>query len=241
MYGDGSTAATTSNATETLLRTSGLTRVHKKGARRVPALVDADLSIAAGEYVAVTGPSGSGKSTLLSLLGLLDRPTAGTYLIEGEDVAHLNDRAASSIRNEVIGFVFQGFHLIPHLSAWRNVALPLVYAHGERAVPVPERRERALAALDSVGMLAHADHLPRELSGGQEQRVAIARALVTRPSVLLADEPTGNLDSSSRDEVLALFDRANAEGVTVVIITHDPYVASRAKRRVSLADGRIVS
>lgn len=226
---------------QVLLAANDLSRVHKKGSRQVRALEEADIRIGQGEYVAITGPSGSGKSTLLSLLGLLDRPSSGSYEIAGRDAASLGDRAASAIRNEMIGFVFQSFHLIPHLSAWRNVALPLAYARGERAVSASERHKRALASLDSVGMLEHADHLPRELSGGQEQRVAIARALVTRPSVILADEPTGNLDSASRDEVLALFDRANHEGVTIVLITHDPYVAGRARRRIALADGRIVS
>lgn len=223
-----------------LLSATGLGRVHKKGARQVRALEGADLQIMQGEYVAITGPSGSGKSTLLSLLGLLDKPTSGSYRIEGAEAASLGDQAASAARNQTIGFVFQSFHLIPHLNAWRNVALPLSYAPRSMAVGPTERRERALAALESVGMLEHADHLPRELSGGQEQRVAIARALVGRPRLILADEPTGNLDSTSRDEVLALFERANEEGVTVVIITHDPEVAARARRRVALADGRII-
>lgn len=241
MHADQVATVEPNGGADVLLSTAGLTRMHRKGARQVRALVDADLTIRRGEYVAITGPSGSGKSTLLSLLGLLDRPTAGSYRLGGHEAASLSDRAASAIRNEVIGFVFQGFHLIPHLPAWRNVALPLAYARGERTVPAPFRRERALAALDSVGMLEHEEHLPRELSGGQEQRVAIARALVTNPSVILADEPTGNLDSNSRDEVLALFDRANEEGVTVVLITHDPYVAGRARRRIELADGRVVN
>lgn len=224
-----------------LIAASGLTRLHKKGARQVRALEGADIRIRSGEYVAIIGPSGSGKSTLLSLLGLLDRPSDGKYQIAGTDVANLGDRAASAIRNEFIGFVFQSFHLIPHLSAWRNVALPLAYAPAGSRLKLAERRERALAALESVGMLEHAEHLPRELSGGQEQRVAIARALVGRPRLILADEPTGNLDSRTRDEVLNLFKRANAEGVTVVLITHDPEVAARAHRRIVLADGRIVN
>ncbi|HNR00676.1 MAG TPA: ATP-binding cassette domain-containing protein, partial [Trueperaceae bacterium] len=161
--------------------------------------MSADLTVTSGEYVAITGPSGSGKSTLLSLLGLLDRSSAGSYAIDGMEAAGLGDRAASALRNEVIGFVFQGFHLIPHLNAWRNVALPLSYTPRRASISKTERRDRALAALDSVGMLQHAEHLPRELSGGQEQRVAIARALVTKPQVILADEPTGNLDSKARD------------------------------------------
>lgn len=235
------TASERQRATEALLSTHGLSRVHKKGAREVQALLDADIEILEGEYVAITGPSGSGKSTLLSLLGMLDRPTAGVYRLAGRDVASLGDVSASAARNEFIGFVFQGFHLIPHLSAWRNVALPLSYAPADRRVSRAEQRERALAALDSVGMLEHAEHLPRELSGGQEQRVAIARALVGRPRLILADEPTGNLDSKSRDEVLSLFERANAEGVTVVLITHDPEVAARARRLIRLADGRVIN
>lgn len=224
-----------------LIRTMGLSRVHRKGNREVRALVDADLTIAPGEYVAIVGPSGSGKSTLLSLLGLLDRPSSGAYELAGKNVASLADRSASAIRNQMIGFVFQSFHLIPHLNAWRNVALPLQYAPPGKAVAPKERRDRALAALESVGMLEHAEHLPRELSGGQEQRVAIARALVGNPSLILADEPTGNLDSKSRDEVLTLFEQANARGVTIVIITHDLDVAARAHRRVSLGDGRILN
>lgn len=224
-----------------LLTISNLSRTHRKGARQVRALESADLEIMPGEYVAITGPSGSGKSTLLSLLGLLDRPTAGSYLLSGSDVASLDDRAASATRNQTIGFVFQSFHLIPHLSAWRNVALPLNYAPPGKGVSAAEKRERALAALESVGMVEHADHLPRELSGGQEQRVAIARALVGRPSLIPADEPTGNLDSRTRDEILGIFEQANQDGVTVIIVTHDPEVAARAKRRIALADGRIVN
>lgn len=227
--------------TAPLLVTTALSRTHRKGAREVRALLDADIVIREGEYVAITGPSGSGKSTLLSLLGLLDQPTAGSYRLSGRDVASLGDRAASAARNELIGFVFQSFHLIPHLNAWRNVALPLAYAPVGKRLSAVERRERALAALDSVGMLEHAEHLPRELSGGQEQRVAIARALVGRPRLILADEPTGNLDSRTRDDVLDLFERANAEGVTVVIITHDPAVAARAQRQIVLADGQVVN
>ena len=215
--------------------------MNKKGPREVKALLDADIEIREGEYVAITGPSGSGKSTLLSLLGMLDRPTSGVYRLAGQDVAGLSDRAASAARNELIGFVFQSFHLLPHLSAWRNVALPLAYAPAGRRVSAAERRERALAALESVGMLEHAEHLPRELSGGQEQRVAIARAMVGRPRLILADEPTGNLDSRTRDEVLDLFEWANREGVTVVLITHDPEVAARAHRQIVLADGRVVN
>lgn len=224
---------------EALLSARGLTRVHKKGAREVTALIDANLTITQGEYVAITGPSGSGKSTLLSLLGLLDRSTSGVYRIGGRDASGLGDRAASALRNEVIGFVFQGFHLISHLSAWRNVALPLSYARRRPGYTAQERKARSFAALDSVGMLEHADHLPRELSGGQEQRVAIARALVTEPKLILADEPTGNLDSNSRDEILSLFENANQRGVTIILVTHDPYVASRAHRTVQLEDGRV--
>ena len=224
---------------EALLSARGLTRVHKKGAREITALRDANLTITQGEYVAITGPSGSGKSTLLSLLGLLDRSSSGVYRIGGRDASGLGDRAASALRNEVIGFVFQGFHLISHLSAWRNVALPLSYARRRPGSTAQERKARSFAALDSVGMLEHADHLPRELSGGQEQRVAIARALVTEPKLILADEPTGNLDSNSRDEILSLFENANQRGVTIILVTHDPYVASRAHRTVQLEDGRV--
>lgn len=228
------------NVSDALIRTTGLSRVHRKGNREVHALVNADLVIDQGEYLAIVGPSGSGKSTLLSLLGLLDRPSTGSYELAGRDVASLADRSASTIRNQMIGFVFQSFHLIPHLSAWRNVALPLQYSPPASMVPSTERRQLALDALESVGMLEHADHLPRELSGGQEQRVAVARALVGSPSLILADEPTGNLDSKSRDDVLSLFEQANEQGVTVVIITHDQDVAARAHRQLHLADGQII-
>lgn len=232
---------TRSASQETLLSARGLTRVHKKGAREVVALMDANLTINQGEYVAITGPSGSGKSTLLSLLGLLDRSSSGVYRIGGRDVSSLGDRAASALRNEVIGFVFQGFHLIPHLSAWRNVSLPLSYAGWRPGSSASERKDRSLAALDSVGMLKNAEHLPRELSGGQEQRVAIARALVNEPKLILADEPTGNLDSNSRDGILSLFENANQRGVTIILVTHDPYVASQAHRTVQLEDGRVIN
>lgn len=223
-----------------LLRAQGLTRVHRKGVREVTALMNAHLTIDRGEYLAISGPSGSGKSTLLSLLGLLDRSTSGAYAIGGQEASSLGDRAAAALRNEVIGFVFQGFHLIPHLTAWRNVALPLSYAQRGASTRKAAWRDRSLAALEAVGMLEHADRLPRELSGGQEQRVAIARALVTEPMVILADEPTGNLDSKARDEVLMLFEKANARGVTIILVTHDPYVARRAHRTIQLEDGRIV-
>lgn len=234
------TLSAAQNVSDVLIRTTGLSRVHRKGNREVHALKDADLVVNQGEYLAIVGPSGSGKSTLLSLLGLLDRPSAGSYELAGMDVASLADRSASTIRNQMIGFVFQSFHLIPHLSAWRNAALPLEYSPLASMIPISERRQLALAALESVGMLEHAEHLPRELSGGQEQRVAVARALVGSPSLILADEPTGNLDSNSRDDILSLFEQANERGVTVIIITHDQDVAARAHRQVRLTDGRIV-
>ena len=212
-----------------------LSKVYGAGETAVHALRDVDLTVRRGEYVAVVGQSGSGKSTLLNVLGCLDAPTSGRYLLEGLDVAHLDERQQAVLRNRQIGFVFQAFNLIPRTTAFANVELPLVYAGlGRRA-----RRERAQAALSLVGLAERADHRPNELSGGQQQRVAVARALVTTPALLLADEPSGNLDSASTGEVLALFDRLHAAGRTIVLITHDDEVAARAERVVVVTDGRL--
>jgi putative ABC transport system ATP-binding protein len=203
----------------------------------VHALDGVSLQIQAGELVAIMGSSGSGKSTLMNMIGCLDLPTSGRYLLDGVDVRDMDEDEQSDLRNRKIGFVFQAFNLVPRTSALANVELPLSYA----GLPRAERRARALAALEAVGMGARVDHLPSELSGGQQQRVAVARAIVTNPSLILADEPTGNLDSRSTADVLAIFERLNAEGRTVVLITHEDDVARRARRIIRLADGRIVS
>jgi putative ABC transport system ATP-binding protein len=203
----------------------------------VHALDGVSLQIQAGELVAIMGSSGSGKSTLMNMIGCLDLPTSGRYLLDGVDVRDMDEDEQSDLRNRKIGFVFQAFNLVPRTSALANVELPLSYA----GLPRAERRSRALAALDAVGMGSRVEHLPSELSGGQQQRVAVARAIVTNPSLILADEPTGNLDSRSTADVLTIFERLNAEGRTVVLITHEDDVARRARRIIRLADGRIVA
>ena len=203
----------------------------------VRALDGVSLRVHRGDHVAIMGTSGSGKSTLMHLLGCLDAPSSGRYLLDGVDVAGVEENDLSDLRNRKIGFVFQAFNLIPRTSALANVELPLVYA----GVPRGVRRERAAAALRAVGMGSRLDHLPSELSGGQQQRVAVARAIVTNPPLILADEPTGNLDSRSTHDVLAIFDRLRDEGRTLVIITHEDEVAARARRVIRLGDGRIVA
>jgi putative ABC transport system ATP-binding protein len=203
----------------------------------VHALDGVSLQIQAGELVAIMGPSGSGKSTLMNMIGCLDLPTSGRYLLDGVDVRDMDEDEQSDLRNRKIGFVFQAFNLVPRTSALANVELPLSYA----GLPRADRRARALAALEAVGMGSRVDHLPSELSGGQQQRVAVARAIVTNPSLILADEPTGNLDSRSTADVLNIFERLNAEGRTVVLITHEDDVARRARRIIRLADGRILA
>jgi putative ABC transport system ATP-binding protein len=220
-----------------LLSVRGLTRVHEAGENQIVALDAVDLDVERGEFVAVMGASGSGKSTLLHVLGCLDRPTRGSYRLAGRDVAELSADERASLRNREIGFVFQSFNLVPRTSALENVELPLVYG----GVPPAEQRERARAALRSVGLEGREQHVPSQLSGGQQQRVAIARALVNHPSLLLADEPTGNLDSRTSGEILALFQRLHREGLTIVMVTHESDVAAHAGRVVTFRDGRIVS
>jgi putative ABC transport system ATP-binding protein len=220
-----------------VIELKGIEKVYPLGSHLVHALRGVDLTIAQGELVAITGPSGSGKSTLLQITGCLDVPTRGSYRLLEAEVAGLGPRKLSLIRNRVLGFVFQSYHLLPRLSARRNVELPLLYGGVGRA----ERRARAARALEEVGLGARVDHLPSELSGGERQRVAVARALVTNPRILLADEPTGNLDTRSGAAVLELFKKANEQrGLTIVIVTHDRGVAKSARREVSIRDGRIV-
>lgn len=220
-----------------VIRLEGLTKRYPMGERgTVEAIRGLDLEVRRGEYVAIMGPSGSGKSSLMNILGCLDRPSSGRYWLDGRDVSQLGDREQARVRNERIGFVFQSFNLLPRATALENVELPLVY----RGVPAKERHARAKAALESVGIAGRVSHRPSELSGGECQRVAIARALVTRPSLLLADEPTGNLDSANTAEILALFREIHAKGNTIIVVTHEESVAFEAARVVRMRDGRIV-
>jgi putative ABC transport system ATP-binding protein len=214
---------------------SDVSKVYAHGTSDVIALAGVSLTIGSGEFVAVVGPSGSGKSTLLSILGCLERPTRGEYRLAGTPVSELSDESLSRVRNRSIGFVFQSFHLIPHLSVAENVETPLLY--GE--MPSTQWRARAFACLAKVGLLHRADHRPSELSGGEAQRTAVARALVTEPHILLADEPTGNLDSATGGEIAHLLEALHGEGRTVVLVTHDESMARRAQRLVRLRDGRV--
>jgi len=218
-----------------LIEVRGLWKSYSMQAEEVHALRGVDLDVEKGEYVAIMGPSGSGKSTLMNLLGCLDTPTRGTYRLNGREVSSMNDDELAHVRNQEIGFVFQTFHLLPRASALRQVELPLVY----RGVRAEQRNDRARQALESVDLGDRLRHRPNELSGGQRQRVAIARALVNQPSMVLADEPTGNLDSATGEEILGIFDGLNRRGNTLLVVTHEEEVAAHAKRIIRLRDGRV--
>jgi putative ABC transport system ATP-binding protein len=220
-----------------IIRIRDLTREYRMGSERILALRGVTLEIHRNEYVAIMGPSGSGKSTMMNVLGCLDTPTDGEYWLNGEEVSRLSDDALARVRNREIGFVFQTFNLLPRATALHNVELPLVYA----GVRIRERRARAAAALERVGLAERMQHRPSELSGGQRQRVAIARALVNQPSILLADEPTGNLDSVTSEEIMEVFAALHGAGQTVVMVTHEPDIAARARRRIVLRDGQVES
>jgi putative ABC transport system ATP-binding protein len=222
---------------EPVLKLSNIHQVYGSGDAAVHALRGIDLEVAEGDYVAIMGPSGSGKSTMMNVLGCLDIASSGTYTLAGHDVSTLDENALARIRNKQVGFIFQSFNLVPRMSAIANVELPLVYGR----VGSAERRRRALEALDMVGLGGRAEHQPQELSGGQQQRVAIARALVTSPTLVLADEPTGNLDSTSTDEILGMFDLLAEDGRTIVVITHEDHVAEQAHRILTISDGLIVT
>jgi putative ABC transport system ATP-binding protein len=223
---------------DTMIQVRDLRKIYRMGEIDVPALRGVSFTIQRGDFVAIMGPSGSGKSTLMNLIGCLDTPTAGQYILDGLPVELLDRNLLASVRNRKIGFVFQQFNLLPRQTALENVALPLVYLGG---VPVEERRARAEEMLELVGLGDRMHHRPKELSGGQQQRVAIARALVTRPALLLADEPTGNLDSRSSEEIIALFEDLNRQGITIVLVTHEPDIAQHARRIIAVRDGLLDS
>ncbi len=223
------------NETTALVQVMDISKIYNPGENEVRALDHVSLTINEGEFVAIIGQSGSGKSTLMNMLGCLDTPTDGTYYLHGTDVSHMTDDEQSDVRNREIGFIFQGFNLIQSLTAMENVELPLMY----RDVPKKERRALAKEALEKVGLGKRMDHKPNELSGGQQQRVAIARAIAQAPPILLADEPTGNLDSASSREIIEIIKALHAEGRTVILITHDPGIASQAKRIITISDGHI--
>ena len=220
-----------------VIRIDGLHKSYQTSAGDFPALKEVSMSVAPGEFVAIMGPSGSGKSTFMNILGCLDAPTMGNYFLDGRDVARLNKDELALLRNRTIGFVFQGFNLLPRMSLLENVALPLIYC----GVAREERKRRAREMLTKVGLEKYCDSMPNKISGGQQQRVAIARALINHPRLLLADEPTGNLDSHTSEEVMALFETLNSEGITIVLVTHEPDIAHHAKRQVRFFDGRIIS
>ncbi len=221
---------------EAIIRLDHVSRVYQVGESEVRALDDVSLTIARGEFAAIMGPSGSGKSTMLNVLGCLDTPTSGSYVLDGEAVEKLSDDQLAEVRQRKIGFIFQSYHLVGRMTAARNVELPLIFAGVEPRV----RHERVTAALESVGLARRMRHRPDQLSGGERQRVAIARAMVMEPRILLADEPTGNLDTRSGEEIVALIERLNAAGLTLVLVTHDPHVAAHARRVLRMRDGQIV-
>ena len=224
----------TKNKNESLIALSGVRKIYSIGSVEVAALAGIDLEIAEAEFVAITGPSGSGKSTLMNIIGCLDVPTDGEYRLQGQEVGSLGENGLADVRSKQIGFVFQTYNLLPRLTAQENVSLPLVYAG------LSNRNDRAMEALEKVGLSDRANHLPTELSGGQQQRVGIARALVTQPSILLADEPTGNLDSQSTEDIMSLLISLNKEtNLTLIIVTHEPDIASMARRTVRIVDGKI--
>jgi putative ABC transport system ATP-binding protein len=219
-----------------IIKASGLTKVYRMGAEEIRALDDVTVAIAAGEYVAVAGASGSGKSTFMNLVGALDTASAGQLEVEGNDLKALSSDALAAFRSSVIGFVFQQFNLLPRTSALENVLLPLLYGAGRP----PDPQARARECLAAVGILDRAGHMPSQLSGGQQQRVAIARALVNRPRILLADEPTGQLDTKTANEIMGIFEDLNRQGITIVLVTHESDIAARARRRLTFRDGRLV-
>lgn len=220
-----------------IIKLENLVKIYDTGAIQLKALKGINLEIEEKEYVAIMGASGSGKSTLMNILGCLDKITEGKYYLDGVDISSLDDNSLAAIRNKKIGFVFQAFNLLPKLTAMANVELPMVYA----GLPKAEREKKAKIALDKVGLSDRSHHKPNELSGGQKQRVAIARALVNEPSIILADEPTGNLDSSSSEEIMGIFQALNDEGVTIVMVTHEPDIAMHTKRAIVFKDGNIIS
>jgi len=219
-----------------IIQIENLFKVYRNGSLEVTALRDVSFSVQVREFVSIMGQSGSGKSTLMNILGCLDSSTSGNYHLDGEDVSQIKGKSLAAIRNRKIGFVFQSYNLLPRLNALQNVELPMIYAGAKGK----HRRQAALEALDRVGLTERIHHKPSELSGGQKQRVAIARALVNEPAILLADEPTGNLDSRSGEEIMGIFQRLNREGVTIVMVTHEPDIAEHTKRIVAFKDGRII-
>lgn len=218
-----------------MIELRNINRIFEVGDEKVHALQDIELTFEPGEYVSIMGPSGSGKSTLLNILGLLDKPTSGAYLLDGTDITSMSDNQQADVRRNKIGFVFQSFHLISRLTAAENIALPLTLA----GMPPKERDSRVMDVLESVGLTERAEHRPDQLSGGQRQRVAIARATIMRPTILLADEPTGNLDQTSGESVIEVLEALNREGIILLVVTHDPDIGERARRRIRMVDGRI--